>query len=138
MSLTVVSVVSARRLLTFAGVKSGKKEGLPGQHKDSQVSNTSWASIFTMRCSVAVKTVHGINIVDQRALTASWLTFSQSLVLPSLQYSKKCTSAQRSYSYCCMVSLPVHTTTRRKHAGSYNDARARVARKTSATSMGLR
>ena len=93
MSLTVVCVVSARRLLTFAGVKSGKKEGLPGQHKDSQVSNTSWAPIFTMRCSVAVKTVHGINIVDQRALTASWLTFSQSLVLPSLQYSKKCTSA---------------------------------------------
>ena len=71
MPLTVVRagerVVSARRLLTFAGVKSSKKEGLLGQHKDSQVSNTSWAPIFTMRCSVAVKSVHGINIVDQRA-----------------------------------------------------------------------
>ena len=33
--------VYARRLEGFAGVKISKKKGLPGQHKDSQVSNAS-------------------------------------------------------------------------------------------------
>ena len=44
-------------LVAFAGVKISKEEGLPGRHKDSQVSNASYAPIFTMRCSIAVKTV---------------------------------------------------------------------------------
>ena len=76
MPLTVVRaperVVSARRLLTFAGVKSSKKEGATRKTQDSQVSNTSWAPIVTMKCSIAVKTV---NVMTSwiRALLASWL-----------------------------------------------------------------
>ena len=55
-------------LEAFAGVKISKKEGLTGRHKDCQVSNASWAPTFTMRCSVAVKTVQvNYDIVDQRA-----------------------------------------------------------------------
>ena len=40
---STVRAVYARRLLTcsFVGVKISKKEGLPRQHKDSQVSNAS-------------------------------------------------------------------------------------------------
>ena len=43
-------------LEVFAGVKIRKKEGLSGLHKESKVSN-SYVPTFTMRCSIAVKTV---------------------------------------------------------------------------------
>ena len=49
-------------LKVFGGVKSSKKVGLPGQHKDSVFSNSS---IFIMKCSVAVKMVNvNYDIVD--------------------------------------------------------------------------
>ena len=48
-------------LEVFAGVKSSKKEELPGRHKDSQVSN---APIFTMRYSVGLKRYANYDIVD--------------------------------------------------------------------------
>ena len=44
----------------FASVKSSKKKGLPGILRLVMLlgsHDTSWVPIFTMRCSVAVKTV---------------------------------------------------------------------------------
>ena len=55
-------------LVAFAGVIISKEEGLPGRHKDSQVSNASYVPVFTMRCSIAVKTVKvNYDIRDQHA-----------------------------------------------------------------------
>ena len=52
-----IRAVYAPRLLTCS-MNGSKEVGLPGRQKDSQVSSTSKAPIFTMRCSLAVKVVH--------------------------------------------------------------------------------
>ena len=69
MPLTARNVVRINALFThvgfyvleaFAGVKSSKKKGLPRILRLVMLArphNTSWVSAFTMRCSVAIKTV---------------------------------------------------------------------------------